>query len=87
MRVLKQADTFAVHIGRAHLMLIEQCLRVRVAIEIDVVERMAVACQKFPHPQCAGVMHRAHHDDIPKATSNQLEAAENLTADKDEEFA
>ena len=55
---------------------IEQLLRVGVAIEIDVGVRMAVAGQKLLHPQRAGAMRRADEDDIPEATRNQLDPAE-----------
>ena len=64
------------HIGRAHMKAVEQILRVGVTIEIDVVVRMAVACQKLLHPQRACTMRRANQDDIPEAACYQLAAAE-----------
>ena len=56
--------------------LIEQLLRVSVAIEVDVVERMAVAGQELLHSERAGAVRRAKHDDIAKVARDQLETAE-----------
>ena len=64
------------HIGRAHMKPIEQLLRVGVAIEVDVVVRMAVAGQELLDPQRAGAMRRPDHDDIAEPARNQLDAAE-----------
>jgi len=64
------------HIGCTDMKPIEQLLRVEVAIEIDVVVRMTVTSQKLPHPQRAAAVHRANQDNIPKATRNQFDAAE-----------
>jgi hypothetical protein len=55
---------------------IEQLLRVGVAIEVDVVERMAVARQELLDAQRAGAMRRADHDDVAEAAGDQLDPAE-----------
>jgi hypothetical protein len=52
------------HVRRGHMESIEQLLRVRIAIEIDVVERMAVAREEFLDAQRPGAVRRAEHDDV-----------------------
>ena len=55
---------------------IEQILRVGVAIEVDVLKRMAVARQELLDAQRAGAVRRANQDDVAKAAGDQLDAAE-----------
>ena len=64
------------HVGGADMKPIEQLLRLGVAIEIDVRVRMAVARQELLHPQRAGAMRRADHDDVAEAARDQLDAAQ-----------
>jgi hypothetical protein len=63
-------------VGRADVKLIEDRLRLGVAIEVDVVERMAVAGQEFLHAQRAGAMCRSQHDHVAELVGDQLEAAQ-----------
>jgi hypothetical protein len=44
---------------------IEEILRVGVAIEIDVMKRVAIARQELPDAQRAGAMRRANQDTSP----------------------
>ena len=64
------------HIGRAHMKLLEHLLRFGVAIEVDVVERLAVAGQELPHPERAGTMRRAKQDEVAHLARDELAAAE-----------
>ena len=64
------------HVGGAHMKAIEEILRVGVAIEVDVMKRVAIARQELLDAQRAGAMGRANQDDVAVAACNQLDAAE-----------
>ena len=71
------------NVGGVDVKPIEQLLRVGIAIEIDVVERMAVARQELLDPQRAGAVRRADHDDVAEVARDQLEAAKDERAHQD----
>ena len=64
-------------ISGADLKPVEQLLRLAVAIEIDVVERMPVPRQELPSPERSGTVRRADDDDVTQIARDQLEAAQN----------
>ena len=64
------------HVGGSHLKPIEEILRVGVAIEIDVMKRVAIARQEFLDAQRAGTMRRSNQNDVTKAAGDQLAAPE-----------
>ena len=71
------------HVGGADMEVIEQILRLGVAIQVDVMERMAIACQELLDAQRTGAMRRANQDDIAVAAGNQLDASEDERAHED----
>ena len=70
-------------VGLGHVEAIEHLLGVGVAIEIDVGERVAVAREEFLHPQRAGAVRRAEHDNVAEAVGDQLDAPEDEGAHED----
>ena len=64
------------HVGGAHMKAVEEFLRVRVAIEVDVMKRVAIARQELLDAQRACAMRRANQDDVAVATCDELHAAE-----------
>ena len=70
-------------ISHADLKAIEQVLGLAVAIEIDVLKRMAIPGQELLHPQRPGAMRGADHDDVAQMARNQLEAAQDERAHDD----
>ena len=62
-------------VGR-HAEPVEQLLGVGVTIEVDVVERLAVASQKLPNAQRARAVRRANHDDVADVVGDKLAAAQ-----------
>ena len=71
------------HIGGAHVKPIEEILRLRIGIEIDVGVRMAVAREELPDAQRAAAMRRSDDDDVADAARDQLGAAKNEGAHQD----
>src|SRR6266478_6469302 len=65
------------HVGGSHMKPIEEILRISVAIEVDVMKRVAIARQELLDAQRAGAMRRANQNDVTIATGDQLDAAEN----------
>ena len=55
---------------------IEEILRVGVAIEVDVMKRVAIARQELLDAQRAGAMRRANQHDVTISAGDQLDAAE-----------
>ena len=55
---------------------IEQFLRVAVAVEIDIVKRVAVPGQELVVPKRSRAVHRADHDDVAQVPGDQFEAAQ-----------
>ena len=62
---------------------IEEFLRVGIAIEVDVMKRVAIARQEFLDAQRAGAMNRANQDDVAIAAGDQLDAAEDERTHED----
>ena len=54
---------------------IEQTLRVRVAVEVEISERVPVARQEFLDPKRSRGMHRADQHDVADAVRRQLQPA------------
>jgi hypothetical protein len=55
--------------------LVQQLLDARVAVEIDVGVRMAVARQELPHAERSRAVIRAEEDDVSDPVSDQLHPA------------
>ena len=53
---------------------IEHLLRVRVAIQIDIPERMSVPSQELPYVQRPRVVRRTDHHDIAQVPGDEAEA-------------
>jgi hypothetical protein len=54
---------------------VEEFLRVGVAIEIDVMKRVAIARQELLDAERAGRVRRANQHDVTRAAGDQLDAA------------
>ena len=55
---------------------VEQLLRLVIAIQIEVVKRMAVPRQEFAHPKRPGAVHRSDDDDVAEVAGDQAQAAQ-----------
>ena len=70
-------------VGLADVKPIEQLLGAGVAIEIDVVMRVAVAGQELLHAKGAGAVHRSDHHHVAEIARDQLVTAQDERAHQD----
>ena len=78
-RIAKHGIAAADHdgdLGDIDLKPVEQLLRLVIAIQIEVVKRMAVPRQEFAGAKRPGAVRRSDDDDVAEVAGNQSQAAQ-----------